>query len=73
MLKIRTNLLIFAIDQSQFKTVFCGVDVEHSWPALTIQAVHTVTSHSCHIDGQIQRADYTMISAKKIKKCNINY
>lgn len=65
MLKIRTNLLIFAIDQSQFKTIFRGVDVEHSWPALTIQAVHTVASHSCHIDGQIQCTDYTMITVKK--------
>lgn len=60
---MKTNLVVFTIDQSQLEAVLCGVDGEHPRPALPVQAVNTVASDSGHIDGQVQGPDDAMITA----------
>lgn len=60
---VRTNLIIFAIDQRQFEAVLCGVDGQHPRPALPVQAVNTVSSYTGHIDGQVQGSNDAMITA----------
>lgn len=57
------HLIIFTVDQGQFEAVLCGVDGEDTWSALPVQAVNTVSSHSGHIDRQIQGPDDAMITA----------
>lgn len=59
---LRTDLIIFAIDQGQFEAVLCGVDGEHTRPALPVQAINAVASHAGHIDGQVQGPDDAMIT-----------
>lgn len=60
----RTNLIIFAVDQGQFEAVFCGVDSEDTRPALPVQAVNAVASHTGHIDGQVQSSDDAVITMR---------
>lgn len=58
----QTHLVVFAVDQSQLKAVLCGVDGEDARPALPVQAVNAVSSHTGHIDGQVQGPDDAMIT-----------
>lgn len=69
----QTHLVIFAVDQSQLKAVLCGVDGEDARPALPVQAVNAVSSHTGHIDGQVQGPDDAMITTgNTIKKFRFN-
>lgn len=61
-LPAQTHLVIFAVDQGQLKAVLCGVDGEDARPALPVQAVNAVSSHTGHIDGQVQGPDDAMIA-----------
>lgn len=57
-----TNLIVFAVDQCQLKAVFCGVNGEHTRPALSVQTVHAVPSYTCHIDGEVQCPDDAVVT-----------
>lgn len=65
-------LLIFPADQGQFEAILGGVNVEHTRAALAVQAVYAVPPHTCHVDGQVQRADDAVITAERQEKklCN---
>lgn len=64
----RTHLLIFAVNQGKFEAVLCWVDGEDAWPTLPVQTVHTVSSHTGHVDGKIKGPDDAMIATAKLKK-----
>lgn len=61
----RSHLFIFAVDQGQFEAVLCGVDGQHTGPALTVKTVDAVASDPGHVDGQVQSPDDTMITTDK--------
>lgn len=60
--KTQTHLIVFTVDQGEFKAVLCRVDGEDARPALPVQTVNTVSSHTGHIDGQVQGPDDTVIA-----------
>lgn len=67
----QTHLIIFAVDQGQFEAVLCGVDGEDARPALSVQAVNTVSSHTGDINGQVQCPDDAVITAEPQSKYHV--
>lgn len=63
-LPAQTHLIIFAVDQGELKAVLCRINGKDAWPALPVQAVNAVSSHSGHIDGQVQGPDDAMITRR---------
>lgn len=68
-----TNLIVFTIDQSQFEAILCRVDGENTRPALSVQAVNAVASHTGRIDGQVQCPYDAMITTGTKLMCNIYF
>lgn len=58
------HLLVLVVDQRELELELGRVDGEHVRPALAVQAEHLAALHFGYVDGQVQCADDTVISAK---------
>lgn len=61
-------LVIFPVDQSQFKLELCGINTQDPGSTLSVQAVHTVTLDTGDVDRKVQGTNDTVITEKQSVK-----